>query len=190
MKKMKLSFLTIALCAIVVTFFSQGTLAYYSTIGTATNVVTSGDIRLVIHETTGDGTAFPEEGVYILPGQIVSKRVNIENDCTHPFYLRVKLVNGIDSTELTAEDIFKINLNESAWTFRDDGYIYYNEVLLPGEKTPYIFTEVEIVGDKVDTSFIGRTLTLTVNAYAVQQENNPAEYPWDAIGWPAEEVAE
>jgi hypothetical protein len=29
-------------------------------------------------------------------------------------------------------------------------------------------------------------LSLTVNAYAVQSENNPAEHPWDAAGWPAE----
>lgn len=190
MKRIKLSFLATALCAIVVALFSQGTLAYYSTIGVSTNVVTSGNIRLVIHETAGDGTPFPKEGMYILPGQIVSKRVNIENDCAHPFYLRVKLVNGINSTELLAEDIFNINLNENAWTLRDDGYIYYNEVLQPGEKTPYIFTELKIAGDKVDNSFIGKMLTLTVNAYAVQEENNPAEHPWDAVGWPAEEVAE
>lgn len=190
MKKIKASLLIIAICAIFVTILSQGTVAYYSTIGTATNVVTSGNIKLVIHETSGDGTPFPEEGVYIIPGQIVSKRVNIENACTHPFYLRVKLVNGIDSAELSAEDCFNVNLNNTAWTLRDDGYIYYNSVLQPGEKTPYVFTEVEIVGEKVDINYIGKTLTLTVNAYAVQEENNPAEYPWDAVGWPAEEITE
>jgi len=45
---------------------------------------------------------------------------------------------------------------------------------------------VEIVGSKVDQHYIGKTLSLTVNAYAVQSENNPAEHPWDASGWPVD----
>ncbi len=186
MKKLKLRLLLIAIAAIIATLFLQGTLAYYSVIGTATNVVTSGDIRLIIHETSGDGTPFPEEGVYVIPGQIVSKRVTVENDCEHPFYLRVKLVNSVDSTELSAEECFDIDLNENAWTMREDGYIYCNEIVYPGQITPPVFTQVEIVGDKVDNSYIGKTLSLTVNAYAVQQENNPADAPWDAAGWPAQ----
>lgn len=184
MKKIKLRFTIVAIAAIVATLFSQGSLAYYSTVGTATNVVTSGDIRLIIHETTGNDKPFPEEGVYVIPGQIVSKKVFIENDCDHPFYLRVKLVNAVDDTVLSAEDCFDVDLNETRWTLRSDGYIYYNEVLQPGEVTPPVFTEVRIVGEKVDNEYIGKTLTLTVNAYAVQEENNPAENPWDAMGWP------
>jgi hypothetical protein len=169
-----------------VTTLSQGTLAYYSTVGTATNVVTSGDIKLVIHETSGDGTPFPDEGVYIIPGQIISKRVTIENDCTHPFYLRVKLVNGVNSEILSAEECFGINLNNRDWTLRDDGYIYYNKIVEAGDTTSPVFTEVEIVGSKVDTNYIGLTLSLTVNAYAVQSENNPADEPWNAVGWPVD----
>ena len=67
-----------------------------------------------------------------------------------------------------------------------DGYYYYNEILQPGKTTPTLFTQVEIVGSKVDLSHVGSTLSLTVNAYAVQSENNPADYPWEASGWPAE----
>lgn len=186
MRKFKLRLTVIALLACIMTILSQGTLAYYSTVGTATNVVTSGDIRLIIHETSGDGSPYPEEGIYVIPGQIISKRVTIENDCTHPFYLRVKLVNGIDSSELSAEECFGIDLNSTDWTLRDDGYIYYNYILDAGTTTSPVFTEVEIVGSKVDTSFIGKTLSLTVNAYAVQSENNPSDAPWDAVGWPAD----
>ncbi|MBR2047598.1 MAG: hypothetical protein IJ960_03285 [Oscillospiraceae bacterium] len=175
----------IAIAAIFVTLLSQNTLAYYSLIGKATNVVTSGDIQLVIHEYTADGSPFPEEGVYIIPGDIVGKTVVIENVCGHPFYLRVRLVNGIDSQELSAEEVFRVNLNESAWTSREDGCIYYNEILQPGESTPPVFTQVEIVGDKVDQNYIGKTLTLTVTAQAVQSEHNPAQHPWEAAGWPA-----
>ena len=186
MARTKLNMLLIALAAIVVTLCSQTTLAYYSTVGKATNVVTSGQIRLMIHEYTADGSRFPEQGVYIIPGDIVSKKVDVENVCDHPFYLRVKLVNGIDSEALSAEDIFKVDLNEHDWTLCDDGYIYYNQILPPGQTTPAVFTQVEIVGDRVDQNYIGKTLTLTVTAQAVQSENNPAEFPWEASGWPAE----
>ena len=45
MGKYKLKLAAIALVAIVMTFFAQETLAYYTTVGTATNVVTSGNIQ-------------------------------------------------------------------------------------------------------------------------------------------------
>lgn len=190
MRKLKLRLFVISVCAIVFAFMSQSTLAYYSAIGTATNVITSGDIKLAIHETSGDGTPFPEEGVYVIPGQIVSKKATVENVCEHPFYLRVKLKNSVDDAELNADECFDIDINESSWTVRDDGYIYYNEVLYPGETTPAVFTEVEIVGSKIDKSYIGKVLSLTVSAYAVQQENNPADFPWHAQGWPEDQGGE
>ena len=87
MEKIKLKLIIIALAASLLTFLSQGSLAYYSTAGTAENVVTSGNVKLMIHETTDQGTEFPKEGVYIVPGDIVSKEVHIENICEHPFYL-------------------------------------------------------------------------------------------------------
>lgn len=188
MGKLKLRLFTIALIGIVLTFLSQGTLAYYSTTGKATNVVTSGDIELLIHETTDSGTPFPEEGVYILPGDVVSKRVTVENHCEHPFYLRVKIVYGINSQELPSEECFKLNVNSDHWQLHD-GWYYYKDVVAPGETTPYVFSHVEIVGSQVDNRYIGKTLTLSVLAQAVQSENNPlsGEETYTASGWPLEE---
>ena len=179
--------LVVALAASVLTFMSQGTLAYYSTVGRATNVVTSGNIRFIIHETTDQGTEFAKEGVYIVPGDIVSKRVSIQSDSEHPFYLRVKLVYGVNSEELTAEDCFKLNINEEHWELHD-GWYYYKNVVEPGQTTPHVFSHVEMVGSKISTSYIGKTLTLTVKAQAVQSENNPIEdgKTYTASGWPAE----
>lgn len=180
--------LAVALAASVLTFMSQGTLAYYSTVGRATNVVTSGNIRFIIHETTDQGTEFSKDGVYIVPGDIVSKRVSIESDCEHPFYLRVKVVYGVNSEELPAEDCFKLNINEEHWELHD-GWYYYKEVVDPDETIPYVFSHVEMVGSKVDNRYIGKTLTLTVNAQAVQSENNPLDdgKVYTASGWPKEE---
>ena len=187
MGKLRLKFVTIAYFAIAFVFYTQSTLAYYSTVGKATNVVTSGNIQFMIYETTDQGTAFPEEGVYIVPGDIVSKKVSIENICEHPFYLRVKLVYGADSQELSAEDCFKLNIDESNWQYAD-GWYYYKGIVEPGETTPDVFTKVEIVGSKVDNSYLGKTLTLSVVAHAVQSENNPVEGTdtFTASGWPQE----
>ena len=54
--------------------------------------------------------------------------------------------------------------------------------------TPDVFTTVEIVGSKVDNAFLGKTLTLTVKAQAVQSKNNPVNGTdtYLASGWPAE----
>ena len=190
MGKIKLRITVITLIAMLMTMMSQGTLAYYSTVGKATNVVTSGNIQFIIHEKTDAGTEFPKEGVYIIPGDIVSKRVSIESDCEHPFYLRVKIVYGINSQELSADDCFKLNINEEYWQLHD-GWYYYKGVVEPGQTTPYVFSHVEIVGSQVSTEYIGKTLTLSVVAHAVQSENNPVEGTdtFNAFGWPADEAA-
>ena len=184
-EKAKAKLLLIALLAILLTILTQPPRKYYSTVGTATNVVTLGGVSLKIHEKTADGSDFPAQGVYVIPGDIVSKEVSVENVCGYPFYLRVKLIKGIDGAALSYEDCMKLNLNTTDWTLQN-GYYYYNKPLDPGQITEPIFTEVEIVGSKVDNSYIGSTLQLTVSAYAVQSDNNPAEHPWDASGWPAD----
>ncbi len=185
--KIKVKIFVAALVAVLMTFISTSTLAFYSTVGKATNVVTSGNIQFVIHETTDQGTAFPKEGVYIVPGDVVSKEVRIESDCEHPFYLRVKMVYGVDSRELSAADCFKLNINDEHWQLHD-GWYYYTGIVNPGETTPHVFSHVEIVGSKVDNAYIGKTLTLTVKAQAVQSENNPITdgKTYTASGWPKE----
>ena len=54
--KVKVRVFAVALIALVLTLLSQGTLAYYSTVGRAANVVTSGNIQFIIHERTDSGT--------------------------------------------------------------------------------------------------------------------------------------
>ncbi len=187
MGKIKLKIFVVALVMVLLSFLSYTTLAYYQTVGKTTNVVTSGNIKFIIHETTEQGTEFPKEGVYIVPGDVVSKKVSIESICDHPFYLRVKLVYGVDSKELSAEDCFKLNLNEAYWELHD-GWYYYKNIVNPAETTPYVFSHVEIVGSKVDNDYLGKALTLTVNAQAVQSENNPITdgNTYTASGWPKE----
>ena len=186
-QKIKSKVAAICLAAIVMTLLTQGTLAYYTTVGKATNVITSGDIEFMTHEKTDQGTEFPTEGVYIVPGDIVSKQVSIESLCAHPFYLRVKIVYGVDSQDLPSEECFKLNINEEYWQFHE-GWYYYKGIVDPGQTTPNVFSHVEIVGSKVDNRYIGKTLQLTVLAHAVQSENNPltGDATYTASGWPKE----
>ena len=186
-RKLKIKCTVIALVAIAVTLLSQGTLAYYSTVGKATNVVTSGNIQMLIHERTDRGTEFPREGVYVVPGDVVSKQVFIESDCDHPFYLRVKIVYGSDSKQLSAEDCFKLNIDETVWKYHD-GWYYYQDIVTPGAITKNVFSHVEIVGTSLNQSAMGKTLTLSVIAHAVQSENNPLTDGeiYTASGWPIE----
>ena len=183
--KAKAKLLLVTLAAILLTVLTQPTLAYYTTTGIATNVVTSGSIDLAIHEKTAGGADFPSGGVFVIPGDIVSKRVYVENICSHPFYLRVKLVGSSTNQELSAEDCLKLDINTQNWTY-NGGYYYYNRILQPSEVTEDLFSQVEIVGSRVDQTHVGSMLGITVNAYAVQSENNPAQHPWDAAGWPAD----
>lgn len=162
-------------------------LAYYTVTGTATNVVTSGIIQLAIHEQTEDGKPFPEDGVEVKAGEKVDKKVTVENICAQPFYLRIKLVNGIEDSNLSTMGVFDVDLNTADWTQRADGYIYYNEILQPGQTTSAAFTQVELVKGRVSTAYEGKVLTLTVTAEAVQSKNNPADHPWEASGWPEAE---
>ena len=185
--KIKLKIAVVSVAAALFAFMVQPTAAYYQTVGKATNVVTSGNIQLIIHEKTDQGTAFPEDGVYIVPGDVVSKEVSIENDCAHPFYLRVKMVYGTTAQDLTPEECLKLNIDSEHWQLHE-GWYYYKGIVSPGETTPNVFSHVEIVGSKVDTGHIGKALTLTVKAQAVQSEHNPIEggNTYTASGWPAE----
>lgn len=187
LSKIKTKISVIALAAILLAFMAQATLAYYSTVGKTTNVVTSGNIRFLIHEMTDLGTEFPTEGVYIVPGDVVSKEVTIESDCNHPFYLRTKVVYTVDSEELPADDWCILDIDEENWEYYD-GWYYYKGVVEPGETTPAMFSHAEIDGSRVHNDYLGRTLKLTVVAQAVQTENNPISdgNTYTASGWPAE----
>lgn len=185
MDKKQKKYLALALAILAIALFSGSTLAYYTVIGTATNVVTSGNIRLAIHETTDNGDPFPKDGVNVIPGDTVTKEVAIQNICNHPFWLRVELVKGSSKEALSAAEVLQIQgLNRDNWT-EHGTYYYYNEILQPGERTEALFTGVHIKGALVDQHDIGTALTITVKAEAVQSEHNPAQNPWEASGWPA-----
>ena len=184
MKNPKFRALAAALILITAALVANRTMAYYTVLGTATNVVTSGSIQLQILETTTGGKPFPEDGVSVIPGDVVDKAVFVRNDCDHPFWLRAEVVLGKTGDELpSAEFLELLNLNAKQWIYVD-GYYYYYRILQPGEITEPLFTQVRVNGSLVDQYDVGKLMSLTVKASAVQSEHNPAANPWQATGWP------
>lgn len=183
-RKIWLCSCVLALAALI----SMGTFAYYATEDTATNVVTAGNVKIALNETTADGSAYPAGGVPILPGDTIDKIVTVKNTGSHPCYVRVELKKNVDSAALTAEDCIHMDIDTEAWTYRD-GYYYYNTPLAAGETTSALFTQVRIDGKNVDNAYLGKTLALDITAYAVQSENN-GDAVLDAAGWPDVKTAE
>lgn len=185
--KFKIRLSIVCIVVMFATLFVGETLSYYSVANKATNVITSGDIQFIINEKTDNGEDFPKDGVYVTPGDVVSKKVNIQSDCDHPFYVRAKIVYDTDSKELSADEAFKLDLNEKDWSLKD-GWYYYTGIVAPGQTTSDIFSKVEVVGDTVDNDFLGTNLKISVIAQAVQSENNAVKdnETFNAVGWPQE----
>lgn len=181
---MKRKLLSISIVIIMLAVLSSGTFAYHTVENTARNVITSGSLELTLHETAADGSDFPAEGVAVMPGDVISKIVTVENSGDHPFYLRLQVSKSVTDGSLSAEKCLALDINTEDWTYRD-GYYYYNTLLQPGETTAPLFTQVEIVGKQVSNAYLGKTMMVEVTASAVQSEHNGGSV-WEAAGWPAD----
>ncbi len=186
MKRKRINKNRFAVCIVCIavsfmTLITQDTLAYYSVSEISNNVITSGDIALKIVEKSGE-SEFPAEGVEVKTGDIVSKKVSVKNTGGHPFWLRIKLSNGISNEALSA-DVFEIEFNNEDWIAGSDGYYYYKEKVEPGEETAKLFSQVKIAGS-LDNAYNGESAYLTVTAYGVQSEYNDADSPLNVAGWP------
>lgn len=179
---MKRFLIYISVLVMMISLIAGGTLSYYTTSVEAVNVITTGNVSLVLHETTDNGAEFPEAGVVVMPGDTVSKIVTAENTGSTALYLRIELIKDVNDDALSAENCLSMNINTTDWTYRD-GYYYYNTALEPGDVTSALFTEVYVDGRAVNNDFLGKKLTLDVMAYAVQSRYN-GDSVWEATGWP------
>lgn len=168
----------------------SGTMAYFTADNIATNVITSGNIKidLVEMEKTSDGELVPFENKDgVMPGDQISKIVTVKNTGDNPAYIRVAvsqivtLANGQISGEGNAH--IKCDFNTTDWTYKD-GYYYYNEALAAGAETEPLFTTVAFSA-AMGNVFQNCTAKIDVSAFAVQVKNNGANV-FEAAGWPVE----
>lgn len=183
-RKRRLVLLALALCVAAVT--ATGTLAYFTAEETAYNVITTGYLDMILHETTTDGQPFPEGGLdNLMPGMVVDKVVTVENAGSVEFFLRVALdqaitpAQGVDA-ELNFDHI-TLDINTTDWTLGEDGFYYYNRVLQPGETTEPLFTTVTFEPE-MGNDYMNARVEITVRAQAVQSRNN-GDAPMTAVGW-------
>ena len=189
MKKKNL--VLVALLALLVGLAAYGTVAYFSGEAHVTNVITTGTVDVELIETWN-----PEDGKGVMPGQTVSKKVEVENTGSGDAWVRVHVeTSAVDAagapldpglislvgTDVTDED------GKQVWVPGEGGYYYYYEPLAPGAMTALpLFTAVKFDG-QMGNQFQGATIEVAVSAQAVQSRNNPIPdggTVTDIAGWP------
>ena len=182
---MKKKLLILSLAAICLAITAIGTLAYFTSEGTAHNVITTGGVEIAVQEWADEDKQTPFEDLEgIMPGMTVTKIAEIKNTGASDAWVRVKVEKNIklqgEGTPDTA--LVELNLNLTDWTQGKDGYLYYNKVLKPGEVTEPLFTAVTF-NVTMGNEYQNATATVDVAAQAVQTANN-GDTVMDAKGWP------
>lgn len=183
MKQKLMAALAILLC---LGSLAGGTLAYFTDSEEAHNVITSGKIDIALREWADDAHTKPYPGDTLegaMPGDTVTKIVQVENICAHPAFIRVKVALELRSAEdEVLPEAISLDINETDWFLGEDGYYYYKEALPAGKTTEPLFTRAEFDA-AMDNRYRGCTAKIDVTAYAVQSQNN-GESPQIAAGWP------
>lgn len=182
---MKRKLLILSVLAICIATLAAGTLAYFTSEGKAHNVITTGGVEITVQEWADVEKTKPFEDLTgIMPGMTVTKIAEIKNTGASDAWIRVLITKNIklqgEGTPDTA--LVELNLNLTDWTLGEDGYLYYNKALKPGEVTEPIFAAVTF-NVTMGNEYQNATATVDVAAQAVQTANN-GDTVMDAKGWP------
>ena len=178
--------MVIAVFICVLAIMAVGTYAFFVDVETEYNVITTGLIDAVLHETTvnekGETVPFPKEGISgVMPGMSIAKNVWVENKGTSGMYVRVRVDRQITPKELDAKYISFVGLNMQDWTL-DGDYYYYNTVLEEGEVTEPLFEGVRFATE-MPNQYQNSKVDVIVHVEAVQSKNNGSNV-FEAKGWP------
>lgn len=185
---MKKKAIVAALLLLLLFGVSNDTSAYFISTQKATNVITTGGIRIELQEWADeDGTAFTD-AVRVLPGKEITKIVTARNVGANAAWIRmsvakrVKLAEGVTGEPDPAQ--VSLDLNTADWVEKD-GWYYYRHLLAPGKTCEPLFTTVRFAED-MDNVWQQSTITIDVELQAVQTANNGTEAV-NAEGWPLSE---
>lgn len=168
-----------------------GSIAYYVTIETAHNVISTGGISISLFELTdeldenGDPKYFSDID-NAMPGESYSKIPYVENLDTGTAWIRGALkvtVTTADGVTHEIDDwssILSINIDEVNWTLNGE-YYYYRTALAAGEKTEPMFRSVTIRED-LPAEYLNSKIALKIDVEAVQSANNGSSAV-EATGW-------
>lgn len=182
---MKRRLLILSVLAICIATITVGSLAYFTAEGTARNVITTGGVAIAVREWADADKQTPFEDLEdIMPGTVVTKIAEIQNTGASDAWIRVRVTKDIRlAGDGTADlSLVELDLNLEDWTLGEDGYLYYNSAVKPGEVTEPIFTTVTFRAE-MGNEYQNATATVDVAAQAVQTANNGTN-AMDAQGWP------
>ena len=189
---MKKRIFALAVVLICLSILASTTLAYFTDVDTARNVITSDGIDISIEEwqETPDGLIpYPSQPIMVMPGVSVSKIVTVCNQDAQSF-VRAKLELSLKDSagkemeiaSETMEKIIHLTMNAQHW-MEKDGWWYYGTVVNTGEATKPLMTGVSFDGFNITNEYQNCTLEIYVYAQAVQAANN-GDTVLDAAGWP------
>ena len=198
--------LTAAAVAMVGTLAVGGTLAWFTDTETATNVVTTGNIDIVLNE---DGTNSEDrlEGVGtehglsysgIMPGDVIKKDVDIAlAEGSNDAWVRARiefsgaLIEALGENENPEKYIDLLKGGESifeegaTWAFDEDNNVWYTYVTNTSELTAEnsifeVFDQVKFADEAIGNEFSDtEVLNIEVIAEAIQADNiDSAEEAW------------
>ncbi len=195
--KRRIPIIALMLAVIVIAASAYATIAYFTASDKVTNVITAGNVKIELREmmlTEDSDTPVPfENKTGIMPGTEISKIVTVKNTGNNAAYIRISVKNVICKlidNELAIDEkltdkmeaYIALDFNDKDWTYKDDGYYYYNNALAAGEETAPLFTKAEFSGRMPD-DYQNSQLRIDITAYATQVANNGTNV-FDAAGWP------
>ena len=197
---MKKKILVLALAVVFVSLLALGSAAYFTVEGRATNIITTGTVSLSLDEHLEEGkwtevkdsnavTVAWQLNDRVMPGMTVAKKPTLKNDGTQPFFLRAKVqVTVTNRGEYLPSSVVLLQQMPSGWTEQADGWLYYtpegSDAVAPGAEV-VLFDGVKLA-EEAGNQYQNSTVTITVQAQAVQVKNNPGETALTAQGWPQE----
>ena len=133
-----------------------------------------------------------EEADNTLPGDTVTKQVNVINKATYDQLIRVKIkkvwkdAKGEEKPDLDTKNInlnFENNLTDSnkpeegKWIEGSDGYYYYNGIVNPDGQTANLLESVTLSKDTTN-EFKGLKFDVVVDSEGVQAANGAVNDSW------------
>lgn len=133
-----------------------------------------------------------EEADNTLPGDTVTKQVNVINKATYDQLIRVKIkkvwkdAKGNEKSDLDTKNIilnFEKNLTDSnkpeegKWIEGSDGYYYYNGIVNPDGQTANLLESVTLSKD-ITNEFKGLKFDVVVDSEGVQAANGAVNDSW------------
>lgn len=189
---MKKKILAIAMILICISILASTTLAYFTDMGTARNVITTGGINVeVLEQQVENGVLkpYPADPISVLPGRTISKIVSV-GSLEQSAWIRAAYTITVLDAQGNALDIPAADVAEAViilpeagkWTLKD-GWFYYADPLGGGTTTSPLFTNVRFSGQKMGNEYQKCSIVVEVTAQAVQYANNGTS-AMNALGWP------